>query len=401
VNIYAVREEESILLFPQPELISAEKRVPAVIKVVGTGGGGCNAVNNMIDRGLCDVQFIAVNTDLQHLSDISIAETKLQIGAKVTGGMGAGGVPEKGERAANEDRERIADALRGANMVFITAGMGGGTGTGSAPVIAQIARELGALTIGVVTKPFEFEGRYRMKAAEEGINKLREVVDTLIVIPNENIFKKIDSEVDFDDCCLIADDVLRQAVQGISDLITKTGKVNTDFADVETIMKGQGDALMGIGISSGQNRAKEAAVAAINNPMLEDTNIAGATKMLINIASTRKLPMMEIREAVDFIRSGADPDVNLIHGVFYEPDLEDKIRVTVIATGFRIHPEPDSKVKVEETNQEPDSTTVSITKFEEMINQATKDYIPGRNENLDLPPLYREKNNSGNQRRLF
>jgi cell division protein FtsZ len=266
-------------------------------------------------------------------------------------------------------------------------------------VIAQIARELGALTIGVVTKPFEFEGRYRMKVAEEGINKLREVVDTLIVIPNENIFKKIDSEVDFDDCCLIADDVLRQAVQGISDLITKTGKVNTDFADVETIMKGQGDALMGIGISSGQNRAKEAAVAAINNPMLEDTSIVGATKMLINIASTRKLPMMEIREAVDFIRNGADPDVNLIHGVFYEPDLEDKIRVTVIATGFRSSPEPVSKSP--ETTQEPDSTTVSITKFEEMINQSKTDYLPGRNENLDLPPSYRERNNPGNQRKLF
>ena len=261
-----------------------DEPVPAIIKVVGAGGGGANAVNRMIERGLSGVQFIAINTDLQDLNNKSKAETKLQIGSRVTGGRGAGGKPEIGEEAANEDREAIAGVLRGADMVFVTAGMGGGTGTGSAPVIAKTAKEQGALTVGVVTKPFDCEGRYKMKIAEEGIKKLRDAVDTLIIIPNQALFKLVERSTTFDQACHQADDVLRQGVQGISDIIIKPGIINTDFADVQSIMKGQGDALMGIGIGTGENRAREAAASAIDNPMLEDTSIDGATRVLVNIA---------------------------------------------------------------------------------------------------------------------
>jgi cell division protein FtsZ len=280
------------------------------------------------------VQFIAVNTDKQHLMEQSKAEVKLQIGSKLTSGLGAGGMPEKGEDAANEDHELIGKNLRGANMVFVTTCMGGGTGTGSAPVIAKIAKEQGALTVGVVTKPFGFEASKKMRIAEEGIKKLREAVDSLIIIPNENLFKMVDRKTSYQQAFAYANDVLRQAVQAISDLITKTGMVNTDFADVEATMKGKGDALMGIGIGSGDDRAKEAAEKAMANPLLEDINIEGASRLLVNISGPDDVSLVEVNEMMNLIKAEADPDVEIIHGLIADSELGENVKVTVIATGF-------------------------------------------------------------------
>ena len=356
MNIVAVRErmqaglpsvlQSQVIQFkPQEEAVRPAVRsagingaqalsVPAIIKVVSAGGGGANALNRMIDSCLSGVQFIAVNTDIQDLYNKSRADIKLQIGSKITGGRGAGGVPEKGEKAAIEDQENIAELLDGADMVFITAGMGGGTGTGSAPVIARIARELGALTVAVVTTPFEFEGRYRMKLAEEGIDRLREAVDTLIVIPNQYLFKLVDNTTPWDKAYVMADEVLCQGVQGISELITKTGFQNTDFADVETIMKGKGDALMGIGFGTGENRAIDAVTSAIDNPLLEDTSIDGATGVLINIAGPNDITLVEIQNMIKTVKEKCDPEVNLIYGLRIDPELNNSIQITVIATGF-------------------------------------------------------------------
>jgi cell division protein FtsZ len=329
MNILAVCEKPKVIQF-KPQ----EETIPAVIKVIGAGGGGSNAVNRMIESGLSGVQFIAVNTDIQDLYNKSKAKIKLQIGAKLTGGRGAGGRPEVGEQAAEEDRDEIAEIVKGSDMVFVTAGMGGGTGTGSAPVIARIAREMGALTVGVVTKPFDNEGRYKMRIADAGIEKLRESVDTLIIIPNQHLFKLVERSTQLIKAYLMADDVLRQGVQGISDLITKTGLINPDFADVESIMKGQGDALMGIGFGSGENRAKDAVAAAIDNPLLEDITIDGATRVLVNIAGPEDISLVEVDEVLNTIRAKSDPDVNLIHGVRIDPEIGESIQVTVIATGF-------------------------------------------------------------------
>ncbi|MDR1318324.1 MAG: cell division protein FtsZ [Treponema sp.] len=335
MNIYAVHEEKPAIRFPVQEGQDSNRLTSTIVKVVGTGGGGSNAVNRMIDFGLSGVQFVAVNTDEKDLCK-SKAKIKLQIGSKLTGGRGAGGKPEVGEEAANEDEDLISETLRGAHMVFIAAGMGGGTGTGSAPVIAKIAREQGALTVGVITKPFDFEGRYKMKLAEEGIRKMREAVDTLIIVPNQNLFKIVERSTPLKQAYLLADDILRQGVQGISDLITKTGVVSLDFADVESIMKNQGDALMGIGLAEGENRAKDAATSAIDNPLLEDTTIDGATRILVNIAGEEKtMSLVEIDEIMNIIKAKADPDANIIHGVIFEPELGSSLRVTVIATGFQ------------------------------------------------------------------
>jgi cell division protein FtsZ len=393
MQIYAVREEGPAIR-PAPQ----EEPVPAVIKVIGAGGGGSNAVNRMIESGLSGVQFIAVNTDVQDLFNKSKAKTKLQIGAKLTGGRGAGGRPEIGEAAAGDDTDIIADALEGADMVFVTAGMGGGTGTGSAPVIAKIARDMGSLTVGVVTKPFENEGRYRMKRAEEGIAKLREAVDTLIVIPNQHLFKIVDRSTPLSKAYLTADDVLRQAVQGISDLITRTGIINTDFADVESTMKGQGDALMGIGFGSGENRSKDAAEKAIDNPLLEDTSIEGATRLLVNIAGPEDISLVEVDEVMNTIRAKADPEVNIIHGVRFDPELEDSVQVTVIATGFRsgvVQPAAAKPADEEQKIIKPD-----FIKFDDFvqIREGNKrpDYsgcLPPRGyeyqEDLDVPAVIR------------
>lgn len=318
-----------------------------VIKVVGCGGGGSNAVNRMISHSLSNVEFIVLNTDLQALGR-SNANTKLPIGQKVTKGLGAGGKPEVGAQAAEEDKELITNTLRGADMVFITAGMGGGTGTGSAPVVARIAKELGCLTVAVVTTPFEFEGHVRMRQAKEGLVKLHEQVDSLIVIPNEQLFKAIDKNTPIKDAFRKADEVLCQGVEGISNIITKPGDVNTDFADVRNAMSGQGNAIFGIGVGEGENRAADAATAAINNPMLEDSHIDGAKNILVNICASEEVSLSEVNEICKIVTSQADHDYNMFWGQVTQPELEGKISVTVIATGF----ETPAKTQKEEEIQE-------------------------------------------------
>ena len=306
---------------------------PTIIKVIGVGGGGSNAVNRKISAGLENVDFIVANTDLQALND-SNAKEKIGIGSKLTGGLGAGGKPEVGEQAAIEDSDSIANVLKGADMVFVTAGMGGGTGTGAAPIIAKIAKEQGALTVGVVTKPFNFEGKNKMSLAEIGIEKLHKEVDTLIVIPNQHLLKIVDKRTPIKQAFLLADDVLRQGVQGISDLITKPGEVNIDFADVKTTMEGKGDAILGVGIGHGDNKAIDAATNAINNPLLEDSHIEGAKNILINITGGEDLSLIEVEEAINIINSTADPNVLIIHGTTVDPAMADTVMITVIATGF-------------------------------------------------------------------
>ncbi len=321
---------------------------PTVIKVVGCGGGGSNAVNRMIFRELSNVDFIVLNTDLQALGR-SKAPTKLAIGQKVTKGLGAGGKPEVGEQAAEEDKELITNELRGADMVFITAGMGGGTGTGSAPVVARIARELGCLTVAVVTTPFEFEGNVRMRQAQEGLKKLHEQVDSLIVIPNEQLFKNIDKNLTVKESFRKADEVLCQGVEGISNIITNPGDVNTDFADVRNAMAGQGNAIFGIGIGEGENRATDAAYNAIHNPMLENSRIDGAKNLLVNICASEEITLSEVGEICKIVSASADKDYNMFWGQVTQPELEGKISVTVIATGF----EDSGKTIAEPEKEEP------------------------------------------------
>ncbi|MBS7265702.1 MAG: cell division protein FtsZ [Treponema sp.] len=323
---------------------------PTVIKVVGCGGGGSNAVNRMIFRELSNVDFIVLNTDLQALGR-SKAPTKLAIGQKVTKGLGAGGKPEVGEQAAEEDKELITNELRGADMVFITAGMGGGTGTGSAPVVARIAKELGCLTVAVVTTPFEFEGNVRMRQAKDGLIKLHEQVDSLIVIPNEQLFKNIDKNLTVKESFRKADEVLCQGVEGISNIITNPGDVNTDFADVRNAMAGQGNAIFGIGIGEGENRATDAAYNAIHNPMLENSRIDGAKNLLVNICASEEITLSEVGEICKIVSASADKDYNMFWGQVTQPELEGKISVTVIATGF----EDSGKIAVEQKEEEPET----------------------------------------------
>ena len=304
----------------------------AVIKVVGVGGGGTNAVTRMVDAGLKGVEFLAVNTDAQALL-MCEADVKLHIGAKATRGLGAGADPEVGLGAAMESRDELKEALKGADMVFVTAGEGGGTGTGGAPVIAEIARELGALTVGVVTRPFTFEGQKRADQAEYGIRNLREKVDTLIVIPNDRLLTVVGKETSIIDAFRMADDILRQGVQGITDLITIPGLVNLDFADVRTIMSDAGSALMGIGASTGDNRATEAARTAVSSPLLE-ASVEGATGILLNITGGQNLGLFEVNEAAEVVTSAADRNANIIFGAVIDDALGDEVRVTVIATGF-------------------------------------------------------------------
>ncbi len=339
----------------------------AQIKVIGVGGGGSNAVNRMITAGLRGVEFVAINTDGQALF-LSEAEQKIQIGEKLTKGLGAGADPEIGLRAAEESREEIKQILKGADMVFITAGMGGGTGTGATPIVAEIAKELGALTVGVVTKPFTFEGRKRMGQAEKGIQHLREKVDTLITIPNDRLLQVVEKKTSITEAFRVADDVLRQGVQGISDLIAVPGLINLDFADVKTIMVGTGSALMGIGVGSGENRAAAAASAAISSPLLE-TSIEGARGVLLNITGGPSLGLFEVNEAAEIIAKSADPEANIIFGAVIDDELEDEVRVTVIATGF-----------------DGLSFKVSIEKEEEQL-----EVKPFSEEDLDIPAFLRRK----------
>ena len=324
-----LRFDDSITRFSFDE----DRQPPAKLKVLGIGGAGGNAVNRMILAKIEGVDFIAANTDVQALRS-SLAPIKLQIGAKLTNGLGCGAMPERGRQAALEDTERIIELLDGADMVFITAGMGGGTGTGAAPIIASLATELNALTVGVVTKPFNFEGKKRLLHAEEGLRELKEVVDTLITIPNERLLYAMESEALLEDSFKYADDVLCQAVQGISDIITMPGIVNVDFADVRTIMAGKGMALMGTGMAEGQGRAVEAAQRAIASPLLEETSIKGAKSVLINITASRQsLKLHEVDAAAKIIEEAASPE-DTIFGAVYDESMGDKIKITVIATGF-------------------------------------------------------------------
>lgn len=338
---------------------------PTIIKVVGAGGGGSNAVNWMLNCNVKCVDFIAANTDLQALN-YSKAPIKLPIGSKLTGGLGAGGKPEIGEKAALEDSEAIANAIRGAHMVFITAGMGGGTGTGSAPVIAKIAREQGALTVGVVTKPFHYEGKAKMRTAEAGIERLRNAVDTLVVIPNQKLLTMSDNKKTLKDAFMMADDVLRRAVQGITDIIMKNGLLNVDFADVRSTMEGQGDALMGVGLGSGENRAVDAATNAINNPLLEDSRIEGATHILVNIYASEMLAATEVSDIMEIVTANAHPDVDTIHGITIDNEMEDKISVTVIATGFT--DDVLKQIKDQNTNTASERNTGSGFSSEDFIS---------------------------------
>src|SRR5438094_2238328 len=304
----------------------------AVIKVVGVGGGGTNAVNRMVDAGLSGVEFIAVNTDAQALM-MCDADVKIHIGSQSTRGLGAGADPAVGQAAAQESRDELKEALKGADMVFVTAGEGGGTGTGGAPIVAQLARELQALTVGVVTKPFVFEGRKRSQQADLGIENLRDHVDTLIVIENDRLLQVVEKKTSVVDAFRMADDILRQGVQGITDLITVPGLVNLDFADVRTIMREAGSALMGIGTAAGENRAAEAARAAVSSPLLE-TTIEGATGILLNITGGPEIGLFEVNEAAEVVTSAADQNANVIFGAVIDDAMGDDVRVTVIATRF-------------------------------------------------------------------
>ena len=310
-----------------------EEMMPVRIKVIGVGGAGCNAVNTMIGSGLSRVEFIAANTDVQALGR-SLAPFKIQLGPERTRGLGAGAKPEVGKEAAQESKDQIRGSLDQAEMVFVTAGMGGGTGTGAAPVVASIAREIGALTVGVVTKPFQYEGHRRMSHAEDGLRELSKNVDTLLVIPNQRLLAIVDKSTPLLEAFKVADDVLRQAIQGIADLITMTGHVNVDFADVRTVMTYTGRAVMGMGVGHGANRAVEAAQKAISSPLLEDGSVEGARGVLLNITGGPSLSLHEVDEASSIIKQAADPEANIIVGQVIHPDLGDELVVTVIATGF-------------------------------------------------------------------
>ena len=371
-----------------------EERVPAVtaIKVIGVGGGGNNAVNRMIASGLKNVVFTAVNTDLQALR-LSQAENQIAIGSQLTQGLGAGGIPEVGEKAALENREDLERIVAGSDMAFITAGMGGGTGTGAAPVIAQVARELDILTVAVVTKPFDFEGKKKRQIAEEGIEKLREAVDTLIVIPNQYLLKIVDKKTPITEAFFMADEVLRQGVQGISDLITEAGQINIDFADVRTIMKGKGDALMGIGVGSGENRAVDAATNAINNPLLDDAKIEGAKGILVNVTGGLDLTLSEYEEILKIITANADKDAIIITGQSIKEAASDEVKVTVIATGFHSN-ETKEPVLLEEQQTELITTEEWVRMSKGIRKGSNGDYLMGRNSaeaDLCVPTILREK----------
>ena len=359
----------------------------ATIKVIGVGGAGNNAVNRMVDSGIKGVEFTAVNTDRQTLL-VSKAATKIQIGEKITRGLGAGANPDIGAQAAEESKAEIAEALRGADMVFVTAGMGGGTGTGAAPIVAAAAKEMGILTIGVVTKPFTFEGKKRLSQAERGIESLKGKVDTLVVIPNDKLLQIIDRKTSIIEAFKMADDVLRQGVQGISDLIAIPGLVNLDFADVKTIMLNTGMAHMGIGRASGENRAEDAAKQAIQSPLLE-TSIEGARGVIINITGGTNLGLHEVNTAAELIQRSVDPEANIIFGAVIDESLDEDILVTVIATGFETKP----KIGTVPVNEIPSSNNAKP--WEKKTTQVSTQPEPINNNDLDIPSFLRKK--SGNK----
>ena len=348
----------------------------AKIKVVGVGGAGNNAVNRMVEIGINGVEFIAVNTDKQALGQ-SKAPTKIQIGEKITRGLGAGSDPLIGEKSAEESREEIANALKGSDMVFVTAGMGGGTGTGAAPIVAQIAKELNILTVAVVTKPFSFEGKKRMQSAEKGVASLKEKVDTLVAIPNDRLLSTAERKTSMIEAFTMSDEVLRQGVQGISDLIAVPGLINLDFADVKTIMYDTGMAHMGIGRASGENRAEEAAKAAINSPLLE-SSIEGARGVLLNITGGKDLGIFEVNTAAELVQKSIDPEANIIFGAVIDEDMEDEISVTVIATGFYKDRIPQSSV--DRILKEGIPTSTRGSRFFDVVKSGSS-----LNRELDVP----------------
>jgi cell division protein FtsZ len=364
----------------------------ALIRVIGVGGGGGNAVNNMIRAGLSGVQFISANTDAQSLQH-NLAETKLQIGSQQTRGLGAGADPNIGKIAANEDYDAIRDSLAGSDMVFITAGLGGGTGTGAAPVVARIARqEIGALTVAVVTKPFLFEGKRRMRQSEEGIEELKKEVDTLIVIPNQKLLS-LKKDISFIDAFRKADDVLLQGVRGISDLVTVNGLINLDFADVKTIMQEKGIALMGTGSAIGEGRVEEATRSAINSPLLEDIAIVGARGVLINITGSSNITLAEINDAVSIIQNESHEDANIIFGAVIDEEMGDAVNVTVIATGFG---------KCEAVCQPEPIITRTLPIQEEIKKEkpVAKTVIPGQSQEVNVPAFIRRSQREQKGRRL-
>lgn len=366
----------------------------ARIKVVGVGGGGCNAVNRMIEEGLQGIEFVSVNTDAQVLVN-SKAQTKVRIGDKTTRGLGAGGNPEVGKKSAEESSEELYETLKGSDMVFVTAGLGGGTGTGAAPIVAQIAKEVGALTIGVVTRPFTFEGARRLKNAEQGIAGLKEHADTLIVIPNDRLLQIVDKKATLQDSFRTADDVLRQGIQGISELITTPGMINLDFADVRTIMSEGGAALMAVGRASGEDRAQKAAEMAISSQLL-DITIDGARGILFNVTGGPSLTLFEVNQAAAIIKETAHPDVNLIFGAVIDPNMGDDIRITVIATGFdRASGRPAFDRSVSRLEETRTIQRPTIRESEEVSSslQGTSSFQPvvmNTNE-LDVPAFLRNR----------
>jgi cell division protein FtsZ len=369
----------SMIMFDDPDTsLSGAK-----IKVIGIGGGGGNAVNRMIEAGIEGVQFLVANTDLQALKT-SKASIKLQMGERLTKGLGAGGDPEIGRQSALEDTEKIIEALEGADMVFITAGLGGGTGTGAAPIIASLATELGALTVAVVTKPFRFEGRRRQRQAEQGLSELRDCVDTVITIPNDRLLSAVSKGTPFVESFRLADDVLRQAVQGISDIITVPGLINVDFADVKAIMAGMGMALMGTGSASGENRALEATQRAISSPLLEEASIEGAKGLLVNVTGGSDLTLFEVNEAMSIIHDSADPDANIIFGAVLDERLADEMKITVIATGFDRGASQNEPVRAFPGPQPPERLTPTDTK----VGNSTD---PLRRDDLNVPAFIRKK----------
>ena len=359
----------------------------ASIKVVGVGGAGNNALNRMVDANLKGIEFIAVNTDKQAL-EISKASKKIQIGEKLTRGLGAGSNPEIGKCSAEESKTEIAEALKGADMVFVTSGMGGGTGTGAAPIVAETSKEMGILTVAVVTKPFHFEGKRRMTQAENGIEELRQAVDTLIIIPNEKLIQVAGKQTPFTEACEMADNVLRQGVQGISDLIAVPGLVNLDFADVKTIMLNTGIAHMGVGRASGESRAEDAAKQAIQNPMLE-SSIEGAKGIIINITGGPNLGLHEVNTAAELVQRSVDPEANIIFGAVIDESLDEDIVITVIATGFETKP----KIGTVPVNEIPSSNNAKP--WEKKTTQVSTQPEPINNNDLDIPSFLRKK--SGNK----
>lgn len=356
----------------------------ASIKVVGVGGGGCNAVDRMVEEGLVGVDFVAVNTDAQALM-LSKAQTRVRIGDKLTRGLGSGGDPDMGRKAAEESAEELYNVLKGADMVFITAGIGGGTGTGASPIVSQIAKELGALTIGVVTRPFTFEGAKRIKSAEVGIANLKEQADTLIVIPNDRLLQIVDKRASLQDAFRVADDVLRQGIQGISELITVPGLINLDFADVRTIMSEGGAALMAVGRSTGDDRAREAAEQAISSELL-DITIDGARGILFNVTGGPDLTLFEVNQAAAIIKETAHPDVNLIFGAVIDPNMGEEIRVTVIATGFERTGMPRSVMDRGRVRSD-------VSSARQPIQNQNEEFQPRslNTEDLDIPTFLRNR----------